>query len=112
MGSVVYTVGTAMHYDANLKELGADFNKAGKDAAGKIGIACKIPKNYKGGIVFKTPRLAQKYIEAKGFTRWAVYEVDADWDNDCEIDEQAGEQAFWKHLLVTSRILRKMDPLQ
>ena len=108
MGSVVYTVGNALAYDAGIKDLGDLFRKAGKDMAGTK----HIPVGYKGGTIFETAKLAQKYIEAKGSDIWAVYEVDADWNNDREIDEQAGEKAFWRHLLVTSRILRKMDPLQ
>ena len=69
-----------------------------------------IPKDYRGGVIFETARLARKYIEAKRLHGYGIYEVDADWNNDCEIDENDGEHAFWKHLMITSQILKKVSP--
>jgi len=103
----VYTIGYTMSYDVGLKDLGENFKKAGRDMAVQRN---HIPSDYPGGIIFETVKLAEKYIEAKRLRGYAIYEVDADWNNDCEIDENDGELAFWKHLMITSQILRKVCP--
>lgn len=107
MDSIVYTVGFAMAYDTGLAELGENFRKAGRDMASQRN---HIPSDYSGGIIFETVKLANEYIEAKRLRGYSIYEVLADWNNDCEIDENDEERVFWKHLMKTSQILRKIDP--
>ncbi len=107
MDSVVYTIGFTMSYDTGLAEQGERFRKVGKNDAGKFDYA---PKGYEGGIIFENPADALRYIELRRLRGYSIYEVIADWDSDCEINENDGEQAFWKHLMKTSQILRKIDP--
>lgn len=104
MKGIVYTIGHTMQYDTELQLDHRSHMKIGREDAGNG----RVPDWYQGGIVFETPELAKKYIKSTNKDGYAVYEVAADWETDCEINEQDGEKAFWKHLIVTSRIMRKV----
>jgi len=89
----VYTVGDEDTYDSRLKACPSNFKKLGKT------------DNYPGGFALKTIEDAVRLIKEFNKVReWAVYELDADWDE----DTVKSERGWWSGLQRDAYILRKV----
>ena len=95
MSDHVFTVGHARNYDKNLAKHGKDFKKLGRGG------------DYPGGFACRTIEDAERLIDEQGGRgKWAVYELEADWDKDT-VPSCAG---WWHSLINDARILRKVSP--
>jgi hypothetical protein len=89
----VYTVGHETNYDQGLVEQGETFEKLGRQG------------DYPGGFAVKTPEDARRLIKEQGREgERAVYGLAADWDT----DTAPSENGWWRALVNTSRIVRKI----
>jgi len=91
----VYTVGHEKVYDREAILQGDKFEKLGKTDIYPGGFACETPEDAR--------RLITEF-EKQG--KWAVYELEADWDKDTE----PSENGWWHALINDARILRKVEP--
>lgn len=90
----VYTVGHEVSYDTGLAQLGPDFMKMGPN------------KHYAGGYALQSVADAERLIkECEREWTWAVYELDADWDE----DTKPSEVGWWRGITRDCVILRKVS---
>lgn len=92
MSGNVFTVGHEETYDRGISERGGKFKKVGRS------------DDYPGGFACRTPEDAERLIdEFDKRGKWAVYELDADWDD----DTVQSLNGWWHALLRSSVIMRK-----
>ena len=93
----IYTIGIRENYRSwqrMAERTGQAFEKLGKDGS------------YPGGTVWATFEEAKAYLEKHGLSDFAVWAVDADWENDTYSDDAAVPGA--RHLLRRARLVHEV----
>lgn len=68
---------------------------------GEILLKKGMHDNYPGGIVFQNPIDARRYIDdlPKNGKAYSVFEIDADWEQDCYEQTDLFDDCYWKYLI-------------
>lgn len=93
---MIYTVGTEMGYDDDLQVFGAAFQKKGRTADYAGGFALRA--------VMDAVLLIYSFDGGANLGKYAVYEVDADWETDTTVSDHG----WWHALLRDAQITRKV----
>lgn len=95
---MIYTIGHRENYLKNIERYGT-IQKLGRLAPG---VDDRYPEGYPGGYAFKTLEDAQRgLIEENPSGTWAVFGIEADWDQDTAPDSDG----WWHSLLKDADII-------
>lgn len=93
----VFTVGFEQNYDRGILEYGSEFKKLGRRSTYPGGFAaCRVEDAF---------RLIHEFDQ---LGKWAVYELEADWER----DTVPSENGWWHALINDSLIVRKVVSAQ